>query len=143
MGQSAGASSIMHHITAHKGTHDRPAFSSAILESPGFFPQPNNTQDDQTYTEFLNLTGANNLDELVLLNSSILMEANANMTWRSMYGFFKFGPTLEDSEGYVPDLPGKLLQDGTFHKNIPMMLGYTTMDGYLLFPLKSYNSSRT
>jgi hypothetical protein len=40
MGQSAGASPILHHITAGCGSDEyRPYFNEAILESPAFFPK--------------------------------------------------------------------------------------------------------
>lgn len=131
MGQSAGASSILHHITAYGG--DRPpAFQQAILQSPGFFPQPNRTQDDDTYAQFLALTGANNLDDLMKTDTTVLMNANANMTWQSTYGYFKFGPTIDGE--YVRDLPGKLLKSGNFHKTLSLMLGYTMLDGLLFTP---------
>jgi len=38
MGESAGASSIMHHLSAYGGTV-KPIFNRAILQSPAFFPQ--------------------------------------------------------------------------------------------------------
>lgn len=38
MGQSAGGSSIMHHITAKGGTIT-PIFKQAIIQSPAFLPQ--------------------------------------------------------------------------------------------------------
>lgn len=38
MGESAGASSIMHHLTAKSGNITLP-FQKAIIQSPAFFPQ--------------------------------------------------------------------------------------------------------
>ena len=38
MGESAGASSIMHHLTAKSGNITLP-FHKAIIQSPAFFPQ--------------------------------------------------------------------------------------------------------
>jgi len=38
MGESAGASSIMHHLTAEGGNITLP-FQKAALQSPAFFPQ--------------------------------------------------------------------------------------------------------
>jgi carboxylesterase type B len=124
----------VHHITAYKGQQHRPAFKNAILQSPGFFPQQDIDRPDETYAEFLSLAGAKNLHELAKKDSSVLMEANANMTWESLYGYYQFGPTLEGYGGYVPDFPGKLLKDGKFHQGIPMMLGYLKLDGLLFTP---------
>lgn len=38
MGESAGASSIMHHLTAKSGNITLP-FQKAVIQSPAFFPQ--------------------------------------------------------------------------------------------------------
>lgn len=132
MGQSAGASSILHHITAGGGQEYQPAFSKAILQSAGFFPQPNGTQDDVIYKRYLELTGAKDLEGLITLNSTKLQEANAQMTFESKYGYFNFGPTIDDD--YVPDLPGKLLKAKSFHKGVAVLLGHTAYDGLLFTP---------
>jgi Carboxylesterase family len=39
MGESAGASSIMHHLTARGGQNVTLPFQKAILQSTAFFPQ--------------------------------------------------------------------------------------------------------
>ena len=135
MGQSAGASSIMHHITSFGGGSDsrRTTMRGAIIQSPGFFPQPNGTQDDEMYTKFLTLTEAKDLDALVTADTKVLQDANAKMVHESMYGYFNFGPTIDGD--YVPDLPGKVLAQaqGNFHAPA-MMLGHMKMDGLLFTP---------
>ena len=73
MGQSAGASSIMHHITSLGGgrPYDGRKFSmqGAIIQSPGLFPQPNDTKDDEIYNRFLGLTKAKNLEALLTIDT--------------------------------------------------------------------------
>lgn len=77
MGQSAGASSIMHHITGYGGkTIHRLPFSKAIIQTPGLFPQPDPPQDDAIYTEFLKLTGAKDVEGLVKVDTQILQYTN-------------------------------------------------------------------
>ncbi|KAJ5046325.1 uncharacterized protein L3040_003571 [Drepanopeziza brunnea f. sp. 'multigermtubi'] len=134
MGQSAGASSILHHITAGAGSEEyAPNFQRAILQSAGFFPQPNASHDDYIYSEVLRLTGAESLAELKQLNTTILQAANAKMTYDSPYGIFNFGPTVDLD--YVPDLPSKLLADPEKrHKGIGLLLGHTAYDGLLFTP---------
>lgn len=121
-------------ITAGGGSPDyTPKFQRAVLQSPGFFPQPNASHDDFIYSEFLRLTGADDLDGLVKLKSSILQEANAKMTYDSPYGIFNFGPTVDLD--YVPDLPSKLLADSEKrHKGIGLLVGHTSYDGLLFTP---------
>lgn len=135
MGQSAGASSIMHHITAYGGKsgiiHSRPQMQGAILQSPGFFPQPNSTQDDEVYKTFLKLAKVDNLEALFTADTQALQDANAIMIHDSKYGYFDFGPTIDHS--YVPDLPGKVLLQSDFP--VPaMLLGDMKLDGLLFTP---------
>lgn len=135
IGQSAGASSILHHIIAGGGkADDKPNFEKAIIQSPGFFPQPNSSHDDYIYSEYLRLTGAKDLNELQALNTSILQEVNAKMTFDSPYGIFNFGPTVDGD--YVPDLPSKLLgdPDKLFHQGISLLVGHMAYDGLLFTP---------
>lgn len=134
MGQSAGASSILHHLTSYGGDQGLgpPDFDAAIIQSPGFFPQANATLDDNTFAAFLALTNSTDLQSLAEKNSSVLIAANANLTWTSPYGYFNFGPTVDDR--YVPDLPGRLLKDGRFHSHIPLFLGHEKLDGLLFTP---------
>ena len=135
MGQSAGASSIMHHITAWgggDGYHSRPSMQGAIIQSPGFFPQPNDTRNDEMYTTFLELTNATNLEALFTLDTKVLQDANAKMVHESMYGYFNFGPTIDGN--YVPDLPGKILAQGNLPTIPAMLLGHMKLDGLLFTP---------
>ncbi|KAK0101748.1 hypothetical protein ONS95_006900 [Cadophora gregata] len=136
MGQSAGASSILHHLTAGGGNRDyKPLFDKAIVQSAGFFPQPDPAHDDRIYEKYLELTGAKNLEELLEKDTEVLQEANTNMTFKSPYGIFNFGPTVDGD--YVPSLPGKLLSGGsrkTYHQGISLMVGHTAYDGLLFTP---------
>lgn len=131
MGESAGASSILHHITSNY--QERPVFKSAIIQSPGFFPAPDQSVHDKTYQEFLRSTNSKDFEELLKADTKVLMQANADMTYKSNYGLFKFGPTVD---GYqVPDLPSKRLQDtNSHHKGINVMIGHTKFDGLVFTP---------
>lgn len=121
-------------MIAGGGQSFQPDFQRAIIQSPGFFPQPNASHDDYIYSEYLRLTGAENLEALQKLDTSILQAANARMTYDSPYGVFNFGPTIDGD--YVPDLPSKLLNttEKSFHRGIAMMLGHTAYDGLLFTP---------
>ncbi|KAG4438276.1 hypothetical protein IFR05_006258 [Cadophora sp. M221] len=133
MGQSAGASSILHHITAGEGNKEyTPVFDKAIIQSAGFFPQPDPTHDDRNYQRYLDLTGARDLQELSQLNTSVLQDANEMMTFESPYGIFNFGPTVDGD--FVTDLPGNLLADNKNHDGIPLMVGHMAYDGLLFTP---------
>lgn len=130
MGQSAGASSILHHITAN--SYNGLPFTHAIVQSPGFFPTPNDTQLDATYSAFLNLTGAKKFEDLEKIDTKVLMQANADLTFNSSYGLFNFGPSIDGS--YIRDLPSKVLKAKEQHKGIPMLIGHTKFDGLFFTP---------
>ncbi|KAL8756088.1 MAG: hypothetical protein Q9199_003187 [Rusavskia elegans] len=130
MGQGAGASSIMHHIAA--SDHDfKPRMKAAIIQSPGFFPQPDETQNDEMYTKFLELAKVEDYEALLTADTKVLQHANAKMVHESKYGYFNFGPTIDG--GYVRDLPGKILAQDQL--DIPaMLLGHEKADGLLFTP---------
>jgi carboxylesterase type B len=144
--------SIMHHLTMDQQRWQRPYFKQAILQSPAFFPSPNRTQLDQTYSQFLTSTGAKNLEELFKANTTELMQANADLIYRkflytkyillrpaltyplllagSSYGTFTFGPTVD---GYlVRQWPGKALNEDSWR--VPVMVGHTKYDALFFTP---------
>ena len=129
MGQGAGASSIMHHISSP--SREKPQLGAAIVQSPGFFPKPNNTLNDEMYSKFLELAKVDTLDDLVTVDTKALQDANAQMVHESLYGYFNFGPVVDYD--YIPDLPGKLLAKNEV--SFPsLLLGHTNLDGLLFTP---------
>jgi carboxylesterase type B len=138
MGESAGAGSIMHHLTAPKSL--APTFQRAIIQSPAFFPQyltsvlTNNRYDDHQLVAQFNAfaTAANcsgnavaQLECLRALpeDSTILQNANAQTIYRAPDGQFVYGPAIDGT--YVPDLPGIRLQNGHFNKDVNLLVGHT------------------
>ncbi|KAL9020302.1 MAG: hypothetical protein Q9185_002483 [Variospora sp. 1 TL-2023] len=104
----------------------------AIIQSAGFFPQPNSTQDDAMYTKFLNLTGAKDLEALLTADTKILQDANAEMVHNSKYGYFNFGPSVDGY--YVKDLPGKVLAQREDISVPALLVGHEKLDGLLFTP---------
>lgn len=132
MGQSAGGSSIVHHITAGAGAETfKPNFSQAILQSPAFFPEGESDTFDETCREFRARLGVRygSLEDIQRKNTFDVRLINAIMTYYSAYGLFRFGPAVD--RDFVPQLPGQLLLNDTYHKGIPMILGHTSLDGLL------------
>lgn len=131
MGQSAGASSILHHITSNGGKGRPPAFQQAILQSPTFFPRDRGKADN-TYNSILKAAGVANFTELQGLSTENLMYANAKTIYRSEYGQPVYGPVVDNT--YVRDLPGRLLLKGEFHKDINAMIGHNRQEGTIFTP---------
>ncbi|KIX08080.1 uncharacterized protein Z518_02735 [Rhinocladiella mackenziei CBS 650.93] len=61
-GQSAGAGSILHQITAYGGMNGSVPFQQAILHSPGFQPVPSNFQQDTLFIRYLDALNVTSLD---------------------------------------------------------------------------------
>ena len=90
---------------------------------------------EDLYKSFLLTAGAANIDELVAMDPDTgesLIWANAVSTYYSEYGTFSFGPVVDGT--YVPDLPGRLLAEGKFHKDIKIMVGYNRREGMIFTP---------
>lgn len=78
--------------------------------------------DDQ-FNRFLSLSNASNIDELRTLPYEQLTTANAIMVGKATWGTFNFGPAVDGS--FVPALPGKLLLDGDYYKNVSILVGHS------------------
>jgi carboxylesterase type B len=144
MGESAGASSILHHITSYGGNDDEKLpFSQGILMSPAFIPQPDRDAAGLAFARFQFEALSPTLEHLRVKSSEELMYANARVNHYAPYGTFQYGPTVEfdDSYSYVPQLPGQLLAKGKYHKKIPLLLGHAFADGLLFTPPWIRNNS--
>lgn len=133
IGESAGGGSIMHHITAFGGSSDAPAFQKAIVQSPGFFPIDQEAVSESTFQGFLGLLNVSTVDEARALPFGDIYAANAKQVGDAPYGQFVYGPAVDGT--FVPDLPGKLLLNGQFHRNVTLMLGHNADEVSLLHEL--------
>jgi carboxylesterase type B len=127
MGESAGGGSIMHQITAYGGSVPAP-FQQAIPQSPGFLPIPSNLYQEEIFQEFLSVLTVKTIEEARQLPSSALIAGNAaQIGLRSRYGSYMYGPVVDGS--FAPGLPGKLLLQGSFDKNVKVMVGHNSNEG--------------
>ncbi|KAL3424599.1 carboxylesterase family protein [Phlyctema vagabunda] len=138
IGESAGAASIMHHLVSFggpkfgRGKGPRPVFKRAILQSPAFFPQADDTQESLIYSTFKMKAKVNSLEELRTTDSKIiklLLDANNKMIEDSPYGQFIFGPAVDDD--LIPAPPGLLLKHGGFWGDAELMLAHNGNEGLL------------
>ncbi|KAI9671625.1 MAG: hypothetical protein M1829_004630 [Trizodia sp. TS-e1964] len=133
MGESAGASSIMHHLTlGGNNIALKPYFDQAILQSPAFVPQGSASQLEDSFQEFLRTANVSNLAELRNLAPEHLELANARMVYNSVYGLFTFGPSVD--QFFVPALPGQLLDNKYFHRKVKLMVSYNSDEGLVFTP---------
>ncbi|KAK4939887.1 hypothetical protein LTR66_014965, partial [Elasticomyces elasticus] len=121
-GQSAGAGSILHQITAYGGARGPVPFSQAIMASPGFQPFPSNFQQTTLLHQYLAELNVTTIKEARRLPFQSLAAANSKLVAASRYGQFTFAPSVDGS--FVPALPGQLLLHGQFDKSLRIMTGH-------------------
>ncbi|KAL6829642.1 Alpha/Beta hydrolase protein [Trichoderma sp. SZMC 28015] len=126
-GESAGAGSIVHHLTAFGGQGDVLPFTQAVAQSPAFSINSNLDTQNQRFQEFLDLLGVGSLDEARTLPSEQLIMANQMQAFNSSYGGGIYGVTVDGT--YVPAQPGLLFENGSFHQNVNIYAGHNVDEG--------------
>lgn len=126
-GESAGGGSIMHQITAFGGLKGPAPFQQAILQSAALPNTASSFQQQQTFDKFLSLLNVSSIAGARHLPSSALIAANALQISQSIYGTGTFGPVVDGL--FAPALPGRLLLQGSFDKNLNIMVGHNTNEG--------------
>lgn len=135
MGESAGASSIMHHITAYGGKKGKAPFQRAILQSPGWLPSKAAVANENIFQQTLTIASTvtkkkiTSVSELRSLTSSELYLVNAAVVGLSPYGSFTYGPTVDGD--YVPELPGELLLSKNFDNSVEVMVAHNANEGIM------------
>ncbi|PQE32848.1 putative cholinesterase protein [Rutstroemia sp. NJR-2017a WRK4] len=137
MGESAGAGSIFHQITAYGGKKGPAPFQRAIPQSPAFMPVVP-SQAKTTYeallgnVSLLTNTSVTTAKELRSVPFEALYAANAIVVAGSGYGQFTFGPVVDPgNHSFVPDFPFKLLSQGKFDHNVSVLVGHNSNEGLL------------
>lgn len=139
MGESAGAGSIMHHITSYGGKRGPLPFHQAIPQSPAYqiiVPEQSKALLAQVYgnASLIAKKPITCADELRALPFEVLAAVNSLMVGKSTYGAFTFGPVIDPSpNSYVPDLPLRLLAQDKFHQ-VGVMVGHNSDEGLLFTP---------
>ncbi|KAI8714867.1 COesterase domain-containing protein [Fusarium sp. LHS14.1] len=143
LGESAGASSILHHLIRERGTID-PTFSKFAVQSPAFewaWDNSPNGQLDKIYENFSELAGCGrNFDIDCLRSSKNLSDANqALFSTVKQTGLFPIGPAVDDF--WVKTLPTISFANDDFWKEITSTIISHTMNEAASFALSRINSS--
>lgn len=140
MGESAGAGSIFHQITAYGGV--KAPFKRAVLQSPAFIPKPLTSQSEDGFKTFLSYCNVSTIAQARLLDTSVLQKANKLTQSLAFYGAFTFGPAPDGV--FVQDLPGKLLLDGKYDKSISIIAAHNSNEaGHYTPPTTSTSDNFT
>ena len=119
----------MHQITAFGGLRGPAPFQQAILQSPAFQLVPSSFKQQQIFETYLSLLKVKSLAEARRLPSTALIEANAAAVGPATYGSSTFGPVVDGL--FTPALPGRLLLQGSFDKNVNVMVGHNADEGLI------------
>jgi carboxylesterase type B len=133
MGESAGAGSILHHITAGGGTI-KPLFKRAIMQSVAFQPMWDRTGAlEDVYKQFEAFAGCTGqgLACLRSADTSTLLSANTALNNAVADGTFNVGPAADGT--FVRQLPALELASGNYWKDIDALLVSHTSDEATLF----------
>ena len=128
----------MHLITAFGGLSGPAPFQQALLQSPEFQLLPGSYQQEQVFDDFLSLLNVSSIEEARQLPSSALIAASKKQVTDSAYAFVTYGPVVDGL--ITPALPGKLLLQGSYDKNLKIMVGYNADEG-LAFAYPDYAAS--
>ena len=138
MGESAGGGSVMHQVTAFGG--QMPVrFQRAIPQSPAFIPATSNWVQEAVFKEFLGMLNVSTLQEARDLPPGDLIAANYQQITSAPYGTYVYGPVVDGH--FVPGLPGNLLAQGFFARDVQIMAGHNSDEGLLFADPRISNES--
>ncbi|RYP41985.1 hypothetical protein DL767_000616 [Monosporascus sp. MG133] len=127
IGSSAGAGSIIHHITAYGGSAEND-FQKAFVGAPGVLDSDSNATLDKAFANFLRFAGVSSLSEARNLPSQQVINANAAQIAGAGYGSFIFGPAIDGS--LVTRDPQTILDSGLVNPSLSVLVGHNTNEGY-------------
>ncbi|KAL8899741.1 MAG: hypothetical protein Q9207_006038 [Kuettlingeria erythrocarpa] len=133
-GLSAGAGSIMHHLTAFGGTQD-PLFSRAVLQSPGFQPKFDRKGDLETiFQNFTALAGCagEGLACLRAASADALDNANVKLNTGGLPSTNAVGPSADGS--WVRQLAPVELAQGNCFPSVNLIVSHVSDEAAAFVP---------
>lgn len=126
-GESAGGAAVVLQATAYGGVR-RPPFKRAIAQSIGLYPLPLPAEIEGI---FQNVTSAascpsNGTEAMACLRAaplSTLIKSINNVRTNFL------APTIDGPQGFLPDLPSKMITQGRFSQGLDVIAGHVTNDG--------------
>lgn len=141
-GESAGAGSIVHHLTAFGGKKGDAIFKRAVIQSPAFDPQVDRKgQLEDQFKQFAALAGCLGQGLNCLRNQTLkaLRSANDNYVKSMPGGKPGFGPAVDGD--YVRQEASLELTAGNVAKNVESIINSHVLDEAQLFVPATVNES--
>ncbi|KAF2399881.1 alpha/beta-hydrolase [Trichodelitschia bisporula] len=132
-GESAGAGSILHHITAFGGKQD-PLFKKAVIQSPAFNPQYDRKGDlERQFQKFAEMAGCAGKGVACLRAADFKTIKTAQDAYikAAPPGTFGFGPSTDGN--FVRQLPALELASGNFAKSVQTVVLSHVIDEASMF----------
>ncbi|KAK3342036.1 Alpha/Beta hydrolase protein, partial [Lasiosphaeria hispida] len=129
IGESAGAGSIVSHLSSFGGIDGTSPFKKAIIQSPAIKPFQDAVVVSQLYDQFLSVAGVSSYAQARTKSSEELVGVQAGMIVTAPFASTVFGPNIDGL--MVPDHPGKLLTAGKVDKRVKVIVAHNLDEGLL------------
>ena len=90
-GESAGAASVVHHITAYGSRGQAPEFRQAIIQSAGWNPISGADHLEEMYQKFMNVLKVDSVEEARRLSFMAIRNASFSLTFVLRWDEVAFG----------------------------------------------------
>ncbi|GAB1316422.1 hypothetical protein MFIFM68171_06632 [Madurella fahalii] len=129
IGESAGAGSIVGHLSAFGGIDGTSPFKRAIIQSPAIKPFQDAALYTQLYDQLLAVSNTTGYSELRALSLDQLAGVNSAMVGTAPFASSVFGPNVDGL--FVPSHPGRLLATGRVDSAVEVVVAYNLDEGLL------------
>ncbi|KAJ6517448.1 alpha/beta-hydrolase [Mycena vitilis] len=128
-GESAGGASVVMQVTAYGGSKPAP-FKRATAQSVGYGPTNTAEQTEGFFKTAAQYIGcpASGRDAMPCLRNASIGAISSALNRIGGIPFLAFTPVIEGPDGFMPDLPSRLIAAGKM-ANVEFVGGHTTGDG--------------
>ncbi|KAJ7637367.1 alpha/beta-hydrolase [Mycena polygramma] len=128
-GESAGGASVVMHVTAYGGSKPAP-FKRVTGQSIGYGPTNTAEQTEAFFTTAAQYIGCptSGSDAMPCLRNASIGAISSALNRIGGFPNEAFTPVIEGPDGFMPDLPSRLITAGKMN-NVEFVGGHTTGDG--------------
>ncbi|KAL2131605.1 hypothetical protein VTI74DRAFT_4821 [Chaetomium olivicolor] len=139
IGESAGAGSILSHLSVFGGIDGTSPFKRAILQSPAIKPAQDAALNIQLFDQLLATSNTSSYAELRQLSAERLMDINIAMVGAAPFASFLFGPNVDSI--LIPSHPSPLLTHRKVDTSVSVLVAHNPDEGLLFTDPRIANQS--